>query len=183
MRARAVLGEELVREPFAVERLDQFDLHPPAASERQRHGRLDVAPAVPVRRADRRERRPPRAADRRGERAPSPRRDRRRRTPPGRTPPPTRASNASTAPAMRAEPRRSGDARRCSGTRPRLARWGHAARSPRPYRPARLPSLPRHDDVRFAVRRTARRSRSWIAPLKAASRSSTPPTSTRSAAT
>ncbi len=68
MRARPVFGEEIVGDPFAVEGLDQFDLHLATPAEGERHRRLDVAAAIPVRRSDRRERRPLGASDRRGER-------------------------------------------------------------------------------------------------------------------
>ena len=58
----------------------------------------------------------------------------------------------------------------------------HAPHPSRPHRPHGLPPLPRHDDLRPAVRRDARRAPSSTARPRAASPSSTPPTSTRSAA-
>ena len=60
--ARAVFGQEVVGEPLAVDRLQELDLHPAAAAERERDRRLDVATAVPVGRTDRRKRRPVLAA-------------------------------------------------------------------------------------------------------------------------
>ena len=53
----------------------------------------------------------------------------------------------------------------------------------RPHRAAGLAAVPRHDDVRPAVRRADVASPSSTAPPRAGSRSSTPPTSTRWAAT
>jgi 1-deoxyxylulose-5-phosphate synthase len=56
--AGAVLGEKVVGKTLTIDRVQQFDLDPAAAAERERNGRLDIAAAVAVRRADGRERRP-----------------------------------------------------------------------------------------------------------------------------
>ena len=77
-----------------------------------------------------------------------------------------------------------------AGSIPRDGRQGegvlpltpHAPHSPRPYRSHGLPAVPRHDDVRPAVRRERPRRPSSTARSPAASPSSIPRTSTRWAA-